>query len=141
MSYTKQVSSHLRLELTKGVHEITIKYDTENWFDRNMSQAHGEANNNVTYHTLQFARTGDIGAVTPPAKDIILGDADMNGKVNVKDATAVQKHVADMQALTADGIIAADADGNTKINVKDATAIQKYVAGIDTGYDIGEYIK
>ncbi|MBQ1977479.1 MAG: hypothetical protein II225_01885, partial [Ruminococcus sp.] len=60
---------------------------------------------------------------------------------NVKDATAVQKHVADMQALTADGIIAADADGNTKINVKDATAIQKYVAGIDTGYDIGEYIK
>lgn len=138
MSFTKQTSSHLRLELTKGEHEITIKYDTENWFDRNMSQAHGEANNNVTYHTLQFARTGDIGAVEPPAKTIILGDADMSGKVNVKDATAVQKHVADVQALTADGVTAADADGNTKVNVKDATAIQKWVAGIDTGFAIGK---
>ena len=61
MSFKNQVSSHLRLELTKGEHEVTIKYDADNWYDRNMSQAHGEANNNVTYHTVQFARTGDIG--------------------------------------------------------------------------------
>ena len=63
MSFKNQVSSHLRLELTKGEHEVTIKYDTDNWYDRNMSQAHGEANNNVTYHTVQFARTGDITAI------------------------------------------------------------------------------
>ncbi|MBE6735064.1 MAG: starch-binding protein, partial [Ruminococcaceae bacterium] len=89
MSFEKQVSSHLRLELTKGQHEVTIKYDTENWFDRNMSQAHGEANNNVTYHTVQFARTGDIGAVTPPAKTVLLGDADLDEKITVKDATVI----------------------------------------------------
>ncbi|MBR3972028.1 MAG: starch-binding protein [Ruminococcus sp.] len=139
MSFTKQVSSHLRLELTKGEHEITIKYDTENWYDRNMSQAHGEANNNVTYHTIQFARTGDIGA--EPVKTILLGDSDGDAKVNVKDATAIQKHVADIIKLTEDGIKAADADGSGGINVKDATAIQKWVADIETGFAIGQPIK
>lgn len=146
MSFTKQVSSHLRLELTKGEHEITIKYDTENWYDRNMSQAHGEANNNVTYHTLQFARTGDIvdepnTKPTDPAKTILLGDSDGDQKVNVKDATAIQKHVADLIKLTDDGAKAADVDGSGGINVKDATAIQKWVADIETGFDIGKLIK
>ena len=142
MSYTKQVSSHLRLELTAGEHEITIKYDTENWYDRNMSQAHGEANNNVTYHTVQLARTGDI-IDTPvvPGKTILLGDADCDEKVNVRDATAIQKHVADIIKLTEEGIVAADADGSGAVNVKDATAIQKWVAGIETGYDIGNPVK
>lgn len=140
MSYTRQVSSHLRLELTKGEHEITIKYDTDNWYDRNMSQAHGEANNNVTYHTIQFARTGDIKPADP-VKELLLGDADGDNKVNVKDATAIQKHVAGLITLTEDGVKAADADGNTNVNVKDATAIQKHIAGIDTGFDINQIIK
>ncbi|MBE6738256.1 MAG: starch-binding protein [Ruminococcaceae bacterium] len=134
MSFTKQTSSHLRLELTKGEHEITIKYDTDNWFDRNMSQAHGGRDNNVTYHTIQFARTGDI--VEKPIVTLVTGDADGDSKVNVKDATAIQKHVAGLITLTADGVKAADVDANTQVNVKDATAIQKHIAGIDTGFDI-----
>ena len=134
MSFTKQTSSHLRLELKKGEHEITIKYDTDNWFDRNMSQAHGGRDNNVTYHTIQFARTGDI--VEKPIVTLVTGDADGDSKVNVKDATAIQKHVAGLITLTADGVKAADVDANTQVNVKDATAIQKHIAGINTGFDI-----
>ncbi len=151
MSFTRQVSSHLRLELTKGEHEIVIKYDTDNWYDRNMSQAHGHSDNNVTYHTVQFARTGDI-VETPieppvtqppttepePVETYLLGDADGDDKVNVKDATAIQKHVAGLITLAEDGITAADVDANNNVNVKDATAIQKYVAGLDTGFDIGK---
>ncbi len=143
MSFTRQVSSHLRLELTKGQHEITIKYDTENWFDRNMSQAHGEANNNVTYHTVQFVRTGDIGAVvppTPPVKTILLGDADLDDKITVKDATTIQKAVAELLTLSEDANKAADVDASGSVNVKDATAIQKHVAELETGYPIGEPI-
>ncbi len=139
MSFKNQVSSHLRLELTKGEHEITIKYDTENWYDRNMSQAHGYGDNNVTYHTVQFVRTGDI--VEAPIKTILLGDADMDDKVNVKDATAIQKHAAGLLTLKGDALTAADADGDTKVNVKDATAIQKHVAGMTTGFEIGKPIK
>lgn len=56
------------------------------------------------------------------------GDADGNGKVNINDATAVQKHVAKLITLTGDKLKAADADGNGVVNINDATIIQKYVA-------------
>ncbi len=134
MSQTRQNSSHLRLELTKGAHEIVIKYDTENWYDRNMSQAHGENNNNVTYHTVNLVRTGDIGA----QKTLILGDADLNDVVNIRDATAIQKHAAMLLTLAGDAELTADVDGNEKINIKDATAIQKHVAQLEVPYAIGK---
>ena len=70
----------------------------------------------------------------------LLGDADLNGTVNVKDATAIQKHLADIQKLSETGVVLADVDGNNNVNIKDATAIQKYVAGMNTGFDIGKEI-
>ena len=75
----------------------------------------------------------------PPVPAGILGDADGNEKVNVKDATAIQKHVADIEVTNFNAAVA-DVDANNKVNVKDATAIQKHVAGIDTGFAIGEPI-
>lgn len=80
-----------------------------------------------------------VKSVKPSSPDesakIILGDADGDGKVNVKDATAIQKQVAGFE-ITID-TTAADADLNGTVNVKDATAIQKWVAGIHVDYPIG----
>ncbi|MBQ4104987.1 MAG: starch-binding protein, partial [Clostridia bacterium] len=60
-----------------------------------------------------------------------LGDADMNGTVNVKDATLIQKATAGLvSAFRGEAFICADADINTEVNVKDATIIQKFVAGL-----------
>lgn len=73
------------------------------------------------------------------AKQLLLGDADSDGKVNVKDATAIQKAVADLLELNSDEELCANVDGNDSVNVKDATAIQKWVADMETGYAIGEY--
>ncbi|MGN0452868.1 MAG: starch-binding protein [Ruminococcus sp.] len=68
-----------------------------------------------------------------------LGDADLNGTVNVKDATLVQKVVANIEIFATDEeVICADADKNTQVNVKDATAIQKWVANIAVDTPIGE---
>lgn len=58
------------------------------------------------------------------------GDADCNGKVNVKDATLIQKHVAKISTLTDQGFVNAEVDGNGKVNVKDATMIQKFIANM-----------
>ena len=71
---------------------------------------------------------------------IILGDADLDGKVNVKDATVVQKSAADLVVLNADALLAADADKDGKVNVKDATVIQKYSADIEVSTPVGEVI-
>lgn len=58
------------------------------------------------------------------------GDVDKDGQVNVKDATLIQKHVADMVDFDSMQDSRGDVDADSKITVKDATAIQKFVAGI-----------
>lgn len=76
----------------------------------------------------------------------ILGDANSDGNVNVKDATAIQKHIAGLITLTSDQILLAnvledlDNDGNPNLNIKDATAIQKSVAGISVPAEVGKEI-
>lgn len=75
-----------------------------------------------------------------PDKKYFLGDADLSGNVNIKDATAVQKHVAALEILKDKAASCADADIDAQITIKDATEIQKYVAGLLDDTLIGEYL-
>lgn len=59
-----------------------------------------------------------------------LGDVNQDGKINIRDATTIQKYIAKMIDLSEDSIALADFDQNSKVNVKDATAIQKHIAFI-----------
>lgn len=69
----------------------------------------------------------------------VMGDADGNEVVNVKDATLIQKATAGLETLDETQNALADVDKNNNVNVKDATAIQKHVAGLESGCDnIGE---
>ncbi|MDO5124243.1 MAG: alpha-amylase family glycosyl hydrolase [Eubacteriales bacterium] len=80
--------------------------------------------------------TDPIGT-DPIGTDNLLGDVNGDAKVNVKDATLIQKAVAnfDVPEFVED---LADANGDTNIDVKDATAIQKWVAGLITDSPIGK---
>lgn len=60
----------------------------------------------------------------------LLGDVNFDGKINIKDATAIQKHIAKLATLDDNGLKVADVNGDGKVNVKDATEIQKFVANI-----------
>lgn len=61
---------------------------------------------------------------------IMLGDTDGDGKVTIKDATTIQKHVAGITTISDEKFACADTDKDGKISVKDATRIQKFLAGI-----------
>ncbi len=89
----------------------------------------------TTTTTTEEATTTTPGAVVDP--ELKLGDADGDGQVNVKDATAIQKVVAGLEVATYNEAVA-DADENGSVNVKDATAIQKWVAGLITDSNIGK---
>jgi len=65
-----------------------------------------------------------------PVGEYLKGDADLSGKVNVKDATLIQKYVAKMTDMTEQGKTNGEVDGNGKLNVKDATMIQKFIANM-----------
>ena len=61
----------------------------------------------------------------------LMGDADANGTINVKDATQIQKYAAKLITLDETSEALADVNLDGKVNVKDATAIQKWVAKFD----------
>lgn len=78
-------------------------------------------------------------ASTPlPQEKVILGDTDLSGKVNIKDATLIQKALANLCELSYKEMKAADSDQNMKVNIKDATAIQKFLANIKVTFPVGE---
>ena len=79
-------------------------------------------NPNVGYVTPTFIK--DLPAVTHR-----IGDVDNDGDVTILDATAIQRHIADLPTKT---FIpeAADIDGDKSVTILDATAIQRQLAGL-----------
>ena len=59
-----------------------------------------------------------------------IGDANGDGKLNIKDATHIQKATAGLVTIEFSDTLRADADFNATVNVRDATWIQKKIAGI-----------
>lgn len=62
----------------------------------------------------------------------LIGDADLDKEITIKDATTIQKILADLEyrqdTICCSMIEDINLDG--KITIKDATAIQKYIAGL-----------
>ena len=69
---------------------------------------------------------------------VILGDANGDGIINIRDVTSIQRHVSEYQNVKS--FKAADVDGNNVVNVQDATLIQRYLAEYEVEYSIGESI-
>lgn len=65
------------------------------------------------------------------------GNVDRKGDINVKDATLIQKYLANLVELEKYPLRLADVNSDGKVNIKDATAIQKYCAKIDVDSRIG----
>ncbi|MBQ5399236.1 MAG: hypothetical protein IIU14_07355 [Ruminococcus sp.] len=63
-----------------------------------------------------------------PAKNLIYGDTDLSGVVNIKDATLIQQHLAKIKTMSSDSLAVANVDGDESVSVKDATCIQKSLA-------------
>lgn len=64
---------------------------------------------------------------TDPSGNAVYGDINGDGDITVVDATLVQKHVVQLETLSADKQILADVNGDNTISVVDATLIQKYI--------------
>ena len=72
--------------------------------------------------------------------EYLYGDADLDGVVTIKDATLIQKYIANIEGAELEGVAFTQANvtGDMAVNVRDATAIQKYVAGIDDKFPVEE---
>lgn len=71
-------------------------------------------------------------STTPTAPTFPLGDVNLSGKVDITDATCIQRHLAMLMVLPDEGIALGDTNGNGHLDIVDATVIQRYLAGFDT---------
>ena len=60
-----------------------------------------------------------------------IGDVNLDGKIDVRDVTAIQRHLADRGFFTDEQLAAADTDGDGKVDISDATHLQMYLAEYD----------
>ena len=113
-----------------------------------------DANGNWTvgYWTPTFIPTklggGDDKPTTPPETEkpstpddnwtYVIGDADMDGKITVMDATYIQRHTAQVVVLENLAAFAGDSDEDGKISVMDATYVQRHVAHTGDNGRVGE---
>ena len=59
---------------------------------------------------------------------LMMGDVNMDGEVNIFDATEVQCHIAEMVDFTDDQMYVADVNHDGEVNIFDVTTIQLYIA-------------
>lgn len=90
---------------------------------------------NGTYSDLSkqsaFAKSSEYGAamIMPNGKtDRMVGDTNFDGKVDVTDATYVQKYAAEFILFNQDQIAVADVSNDGSVDVADATQIQRIAA-------------
>lgn len=68
----------------------------------------------------------------------IVGDADEDGRVSIKDATLIQKSIASLAELSDKAKVLGDVNSNGRIDIRDATCIQKYVAMMEGSENAGK---
>ena len=74
--------------------------------------------------------TASTEATQPSVYDV-LGDTNLDGILNIRDATVIRKYIAKLISLEEKAEENADFDLNGKVSIKDATEIQKEIAGIN----------
>lgn len=57
-----------------------------------------------------------------------IGDTNLDGKINVNDVTAIQRHLADLETFTEKQLAVADTNGDGNVDIADATHLQMYLA-------------
>lgn len=72
-----------------------------------------------------------------PILEYKVGDVDGDGEVTIIDATAIQRHLANIP-VAAFSEKAADTDEDGKVTIIDATTIQRYLAQLSTNKNIGQ---
>ena len=80
-------------------------------------------------YEVKDACTGAVTSNKYGADDVLWGDIDGNGKVNLRDVAYLNRYLAKWDAYTTlPNPAAADVDGNGKVNLRDVAYLNRYLA-------------
>lgn len=93
---------------------VNISYNPDNLFDNTLQNQSFEISN---------------GWVLVGNKKI--GDTNSDNNVSIRDVTAIQRQLVELEDLSAEELVLADTNGDGEINIADATHLQMYLAEYD----------
>ena len=76
-----------------------------------------------------------------PGGSVLLGDANLDGTVSIKDVTYIQMYIAKLVEYNDTNFKASEVDGNGSVNIKDATQVQMWCVKLPVNYPIGTEVK
>ena len=103
----------------------------------------GENVTDVRYYVDRLEGCDVFGAYTYDFNDIsdkysritfltsLVGDVNLDGMVDIRDVTAIQRHLAALKEVTGEALLAADTNGDGAVTIDDATHLQMYFAEYD----------
>ena len=77
-----------------------------------------------------------VFAAPEQKSDYVIGDVDFDGVVAIKDATFVQKVIAEISEKTDPFDYIADVTGDGKVDIRDVTTIQRFINGSITKFPV-----
>ena len=105
--------------------------DAYRWYSTDENVATVE-NGVVTIHTNGeaniIAETVNGARAICHVSSYVIGDTDNDSIINIRDVTAIQRHIAELNLLTEKQLAAADTNGDGKVDINDATHLQMYLA-------------
>lgn len=93
--------------------DIKLTYDKEDIFNVNFD--------NVGFDVVN-------GRVDLKESSHLMGDANLDGTVNIKDVTLIQQHIASICDFSDEQMLVANVNSDNRVDILDATMIQKYLA-------------
>lgn len=77
---------------------------------------------------------------TTPVGNVLIGDVDLNGDIDIRDATLLQFAIAGLDTLNDNQKLAANTNSDSNISIIDATNIQLYLADMGSSdNNVGKY--
>ena len=114
--------SEHRPQVTVTVGENVLKEDTDYTLEYKNNTDAGIA-------TVVVTGIGNyIGTATETFEILTIGDINGDGKVDVTDATAIQKYIAEIESFNDKQLLVADTNGDGVISINDVTQVQKFAA-------------
>ena len=154
-NFTISAERDLTNYLTAGTMEIKGNFYQQTHYGRanfNCTGTHktilnGTQNQNIHFDStsshfniLEITKNKKTGYVFDPDncwneliehQDQLIGDTNLDGIISISDATAIQRHLAEIESISDEQLVLADTNGDGKIDIGDATHLQKYLAEFD----------
>lgn len=110
-----------------------------NFIDKNKSSGTiGIISSFKTYSSAEDEANSTAEEPTAPSEGYMLGDVNLDGEINILDATHIQKMLVSLVESDNESNALADVNADNLVDIIDATLIQKYCAGLIDGFGSSE---